>query len=68
MGRSDNTFTRQLVQEIDDAGIGLSKSEINFIADLIDRDVTEFTQEQTRRVKAIHQKRVNESDPDLDID
>lgn len=68
MGRNDHQLTRQLVDEIDEQGVRLSKSEIDFIAGLIDSHAAEFTPDQARRVRSIHQKRVAESDPDLDLD
>lgn len=52
--------------EIDELGRGLDIDEINFVADLIDRDVTDFTTGQMNRIRALHRRTVLHENPDDD--
>lgn len=62
----DHQEILSLVQEIDNTDNKLRKDEINFVADLIDSNVVNFTPEQAKRVRSLHQRRVLEGKPDLD--
>lgn len=54
----DHNWTLQLLREVDDEGENLSRREIDFIARLIDEDVQVFTREETRRIRAIYNRRM----------
>lgn len=54
----DDTKVLKKVKLIDARGRGLTPPEIDFIADLIDRDVKTFTAAQSRIVDRIYTNRV----------
>jgi hypothetical protein len=66
MSRSnvDNERVLELVKIIDDEGEGLTRSEINFIARIIDHEQTEFDQADADRVDLIYQRRVENASPE----
>jgi flagellar biosynthesis/type III secretory pathway chaperone len=66
MLKQDNRELLQLVSVIDEEGTNLTKSEINFIADIIDEKQKTFNASEAKRIKAIHQKRVVEGEPEYD--
>lgn len=47
-----------LLMEIDEYGEDLKPTEVEFVAGLIDHDITEFTPEQEAGIRRIHRKRV----------
>lgn len=46
----------ELLIEVDEHGRRLSRDEIDFVADLIDRDVQKFSIGQISRIKALHRR------------
>lgn len=54
-----NREIRQMVDEIDTAGDNLTAWEIKFIADLIDRDAKDFTDNQKKQVVRIWNERMS---------
>jgi flagellar biosynthesis/type III secretory pathway chaperone len=66
MGKADTRELLQLVQVIDEEGTNLTKSEIDFIAGIIDNKQKTFKPGEVTRIKSIHQKRVVEGEPEYD--
>jgi len=58
MSESDNKRLRERLLEIDDRGRRLTSSEIDFVADLIDRDVQQFSPKQAASINKIYRERV----------
>lgn len=54
----NSTWTRQLLDIVDSDGTNLTRKEVDFVADLIDRDVKEFTAQESRSISRLHQRRV----------
>lgn len=52
--------TLELLVEIDEHGRNLDGDEINFVADLIDRDVRRFSLGQATRIRALHRRSVEQ--------
>lgn len=50
--------SRKILTEIDETGIGLTKSEINFVAALVDGEKTDLSKSDRLRLYKIHQRRV----------
>lgn len=48
--------TLELLLEVDEHGRGLTRNEINFVADLIDGDVRCFNLGQSSRIRALHRR------------
>lgn len=59
--------TLELLLEVDEHGRGLTRDEINFVADLIDGDVRCFNLGQASRIRALHRRCV-EAFEDMDDD
>lgn len=64
--------TLELLLELDEHGRGLTRDEINFVADLIDGDVRCFNLGQASRVRALHRRCVEAfegmDDDELELD
>lgn len=66
MKKVDSKWTLQLLRIIDSEGTNLTKSEIDFVADLIDNIITEFTPQESRMISQIHRRRVINGVPEED--
>lgn len=53
-----NKETSKLLRAIDDSDNYLSRAEVDFVADLIDRKVKKFTDREKEKVNRVHQRRV----------
>lgn len=53
-----NTELRRLVRAIDEDGKGLTDWEVNFISEMIDRDVRHFSSKQADKIRKIYDERV----------
>lgn len=62
VGKPNHSHTRQLLGEVDELGTKLKRSEIDFVADLIDRNVQEFTPEEEKRIKRLHREKAKDND------
>lgn len=64
--------TLELLLEVDEHGRGLTRDEINFVADLIDGDVRCFNLGQASRIRALHRRCVEAfegmDDDELELD
>jgi len=49
---------RDMVLEIDTKGIGLSDWEVEFIGDLVDKDIDRFSEKQEAQIRRIYEERV----------
>lgn len=50
---------RELLEDIDNRGEGLTDWEIGFVSNLIDHRAKRFTTSQARQIRRIHQDRVS---------
>lgn len=57
---------RRMVDEIDEHGTRLSRSQIDFIAGIIDSNQTTFSVEEESRIRRIHDKKVVNGQPESD--
>lgn len=57
-----------LLIEVDERATGLDSDQIEFVADLIDRDVTEFTVAQGRAIRVLHRRHVKRKSVSDDTD
>lgn len=48
-----------LIFDIDENGEDLTRWEIDFISDLVDRDVRQFTKKEGRKIRQIYRERVH---------
>jgi hypothetical protein len=62
----DQQETRRLLLDIDENGTRLTKGQIDFVANLIDRKVKTFTEQEAARISKLHYKKVVNGKPDYD--
>ena len=63
----DHKDVRRLLLEVDEEGTRLTRKQIDFVADLIDRKVRKFTAKQAAKVRALHHKKVINGKPDPEL-
>jgi hypothetical protein len=56
----------RLLKEIDEEGTNLTRSQIDFVAELIDGSVSDFDPAQARRIQRLHHKKVVNGRPEYD--
>lgn len=66
MAKVDNEEMLRLVGVIDEEGTHLTRSEIDFIAGIIDGKQKTFSDKEAKRINKIHYKRVVNGKPELD--
>lgn len=54
----DHSELLELVLEIDDKGTRLNRDEIDFVAGIIDSKQTTFSDEEARRIRRLHHRKV----------
>jgi hypothetical protein len=55
-----------LVKQIDEQGTRLTKTQINFVANVIDSKQVTFSQVEERRIRRIHDQKVVNGEPEYD--
>jgi hypothetical protein len=61
-----NSRASAILKEIDEEGTNLTRTQIDFVASLIDSKVEEFTITEKRRLLKIFKSRVKNQQPELD--